>query len=837
MRLRKSTGTRSATFPSLSSSTAFIHRASSLHPKEQQQLQDANDDIDFKDTSGLKRRTVVRSSHLVNIFSALLYIAVGAGLMSCFSSSKTRNDPDIARVETRYISAAAQPDAVGSGVDYDAIAHMIRVSKMRVYTYPLPISFNKQYTLSRTKNNNDRMLAAERRMHEIFRSPGIATGNPEAADFFYVPIYPASACAYHKRSCKSWNERPDCSGCKQGYQLLEEAISVLQKDYQYLARNNGRDHIFPVFYDHGVCMETFRQDAAKVVIPRAIRESIFLSFFGDKSSNCYRRGLDVVLPPFVDDVSFASTPIKDDIFMYFRGNTRLDRSSPKTRQRLVKLYRNEPNSIVTDAKVDTRQMHAELERATFCLVPAGFAPWSYRTVEAIKFECIPVFLDDSDQPFSSVIDYNQLAVMELGGEQALPNLLHRLRNMTREEIQAKKEYIRKIKPLFSWYSQEFKQALMNELYSRKVISNEPDIVEEPKFNFDVDFVYTWVNGTDPEWLASKRAAEDNFTLASNMSVNQDSTSDMRFRDREELRYSLRSIRKNAPWVRKVHIVVAGNQKPSWAKIEHPMLNIVRHEDIFPNTAETLPTFNSFAIETFVDQIPGLSEHFIMMNDDFFIGRPVEKSKFFTFEGYPKVAFQDDWLRHNRICRDNPHGALQQHSYLWAAMNVYRLMDAAFGLEERSLVMHQAYPLTKSLYKRAKKLFPDQYEATSKNKFRTHEDIIPYFLALFTGFSDGTAIKLGPTEYPTNTKIVFGDDIEANKRKMEQFKRNRYDLFFVNDNTSDSVPPSVLDKLTDDMQVWMARIFPNASEFEIDSSTKAVERQRKLQKTGHKKQGR
>jgi len=213
--------------------------------------------------------------------------------------------------------------------------------------------------------------------------------------------------------------------------------------------------------------------------------------------------------------------------------------------------------------------------------------------------------------------------------------------------------------------------------------------------------------------------------------------------------------------------------------------------------------------------------FFSQNDDFFVGRPVEKSRFFTFEGYPKVAFQDDWYKAGHICRNDPTGGDKQHSYFWAAMNTYRLMDAAFGHEERSLVMHQAYPLTKSLYARAKTMFPDQFRATSENHFRTRKDINPYFLALFTGFHDGTAIKLGRTEYPTNTVVKLTDDDKKNKASMESFRRDRYDVFYINDHTSDTVSLDELDKLADDMQVFMASLFPEPSDFELVSSPAAA----------------
>lgn len=46
----------------------------------------------------------------------------------------------------------------------------------------------------------------------------------------------------------------------------------------------------------------------------------------------------------------------------------------------------------------------------------------------------------------------------------------------------------------------------------------------------------------------------------------------RFRDNEELRYSLRSIEKFAPWIRKVYIVTSG-QIPYWLNLKHPKLQV------------------------------------------------------------------------------------------------------------------------------------------------------------------------------------------------------------------------------------------------------------------------
>ncbi|XP_069620379.1 N-acetylglucosamine-1-phosphotransferase subunits alpha/beta isoform X2 [Ranitomeya imitator] len=108
----------------------------------------------------------------------------------------------------------------------------------------------------------------------------------------------------------------------------------------------------------------------------------------------------------------------------------------------------------------------------------------------------------------------------------------------------------------------------------------------------------------------------------------------RFEDNEELRYSLRSIEKHAPWVRHVFIVTNG-QIPSWLNLDNPRVTIVSHQDIFLNTSH-LPTFSSPAIESHIHRIPGLSQKFIYMNDDVMFGTHVWPDDFFSHSKGQKV---------------------------------------------------------------------------------------------------------------------------------------------------------------------------------------------------------
>jgi hypothetical protein len=99
----------------------------------------------------------------------------------------------------------------------------------------------------------------------------------------------------------------------------------------------------------------------------------------------------------------------------------------------------------------------------------------------------------------------------------------------------------------------------------------------------------------------------------------------RITDNGELRYSLRSIRKYASWIEKIHIITNGHP-PCWLDLSHPAINHVIHEEIFPDTS-VLPTFNSYAIECNLHRISSLSPCFLYFNDDFFLGRSIEVSTF------------------------------------------------------------------------------------------------------------------------------------------------------------------------------------------------------------------
>ncbi|KAM7344813.1 N-acetylglucosamine-1-phosphate transferase subunits alpha and beta isoform 2-T3 [Cochliomyia hominivorax] len=130
----------------------------------------------------------------------------------------------------------------------------------------------------------------------------------------------------------------------------------------------------------------------------------------------------------------------------------------------------------------------------------------------------------------------------------------------------------------------------------------------------IDVVYTWVNGSDPAFIKSVHKYYQSFDPS-------------RFDDKNELKYSLRSLEKFAPWVRHIYIVTNG-QIPKWLDLTNERMTIVPHEVLTPNL-DLLPTFSSAAIETFIHRIPNLSKRFIYLNDDIFLGGELYPEDLYT----------------------------------------------------------------------------------------------------------------------------------------------------------------------------------------------------------------
>lgn len=141
----------------------------------------------------------------------------------------------------------------------------------------------------------------------------------------------------------------------------------------------------------------------------------------------------------------------------------------------------------------------------------------------------------------------------------------------------------------------------------------------------IDFLLLWVDGSDPEWKAEKdryKPVKDDYSSVEN-----------RFREWDNLQYWFRGVEKYAPWVNKIFFVTWGH-RPKWLNKNHPKLKIINHKDFI--RGGYLPTFNSNCIELNLHNIPELSEHFVLFNDDVFLLDMVKPEDFFLY-GKPRDA--------------------------------------------------------------------------------------------------------------------------------------------------------------------------------------------------------
>ncbi len=240
-------------------------------------------------------------------------------------------------------------------------------------------------------------------------------------------------------------------------------------------------------------------------------------------------------------------------------------------------------------------------------------------------------------------------------------------------------------------------------------------------DFEIDIVFSWVDGSAPEYLAARSA------LMTGVVVGEGDDHEARFRQIDELKYALRSVYMFAPWVRRIFIAT-DSARPAWLA-EHPAVTLVRSEEHFSDPA-VLPTYNSQAVESQIHHIAGLSEHFLYSNDDMFFGRPVAPDMFFSPGGVTKFIQADTriGLGENDAERSGFENAARVNR---------RLLHERFGRITTRHLEHTAAPLRKSVLAEMEQEFAAEFAATAASTFRAKDNIsvtnsLYHYYALLTG---------------------------------------------------------------------------------------------------------
>lgn len=315
--------------------------------------------------------------------------------------------------------------------------------------------------------------------------------------------------------------------------------------------------------------------------------------------------------------------------------------------------------------------------------------------------------------------------------------------------------------------------------------------------FPVDVVYTWVDGEDPQWAAKKAQYSPEQTEEQDLSAGA-----QRFRNRDELRYSLRALRANAPWVRHV-FVVTDSQRPDWL-LEDSRLTVVDHRELFPDTS-VLPVFNSHAIESVLHRIPGLAENFLYFNDDVFLMQELSAASFFESNGAAKFFPSPTKI--------NDLGEFSE-PHLDAAMNNRRLLADRYGHEITQSMLHTPHPHLVSQLNRIEERWTEAFDETRSARFRSANDVsVLSSLAQYSGYFDHEYV-------PSTLRVRFISLGSPNTdAKLRRALVERIDVLTFGEASEDPDPGRTQELALN----FLARKFPLASPWERGASIPRAER--------------
>ncbi|MEP2275592.1 MAG: hypothetical protein ABJH98_09060 [Reichenbachiella sp.] len=269
-----------------------------------------------------------------------------------------------------------------------------------------------------------------------------------------------------------------------------------------------------------------------------------------------------------------------------------------------------------------------------------------------------------------------------------------------------------------------------------------------------------MNGDDPVYIKKCQKFAENIK-----DVNPE-----RFRDvYDMLKFSLRSIEQFVPWAGNIYILTQKPQVPEWLDIDHPRIKIVHHEDIFDK--EYLPTYSSSVIESYLDKIPGLSEHFLYMNDDFLFGKETPLEAFVSKEG-----------------KINIFGTLLGENPSW---RIYEAKNDIVGL---GLVEHCPILVKKEFWDSMYNLWPEKTHEKRLHRFRQDDDFMAYKLYKYYMLKFQRHICRPVNVFELKKWQIFHkitNNLKKQQKALARITRKKPNFYCFNDDQKNNPDPDVV----------------------------------------------
>ncbi|MDC8774274.1 stealth family protein [Roseateles albus] len=297
----------------------------------------------------------------------------------------------------------------------------------------------------------------------------------------------------------------------------------------------------------------------------------------------------------------------------------------------------------------------------------------------------------------------------------------------------------------------------------------------------VDIVYLWVDGSDPAWRRKRRRAAARLCAGHRDAMAVYGNVEGRFRDNDELRYSLRALERYFPAHGHVYLVTDG-QRPAWL-IESERLTVIDHSALMP--AGALPTFDSGHIESYIHRIPGLSERFLYLNDDVFLGAPLRLEDWFWPGGIytawsDEAPVSDEPMRADATALDN--ACRLSHQWLSASPQ----QPVASYLPIFRTFAHAPRPMLRSVLFELEELAPELFGTVRSTVFRVwNKPTIVSDFVMRWSLSRGCA-KLRSYRHLFLATGAAHEDTEAKSALQALIAaEGELDFFCLNDTTDDA----------------------------------------------------
>jgi Stealth protein CR2, conserved region 2/Stealth protein CR1, conserved region 1 len=316
----------------------------------------------------------------------------------------------------------------------------------------------------------------------------------------------------------------------------------------------------------------------------------------------------------------------------------------------------------------------------------------------------------------------------------------------------------------------------------------------------IDIVYLWVDGQDSAWQAKRRAAAQALSTVDASHLAPYSNVEGRFRDNDELRFSLRALAKFFPAHGHIYIVTDA-QTPAWFK-PGKGLTIVDHRDIMP--ADCLPTFDSGNIESYIHRIAGLSERFFYLNDDVFFGAPVALNDWF-FDTGVYVTWSDDAQIVGNAMQPESTALINASRLSQQWLSTQRFVPA-YTHTPRTFA-HSPRPMLKSIMVALERIAPELFTTVRSTVFRAWDKptIVSDFVLRWALASAQAKVR----EH-SHLHVSTGDADAPVQLAALSAQFGQLDFFCIND-TLDDAPD--LDPRLKQVREVLAVLLPVASPFE------------------------